>query len=31
MIEKFADGFTNNAEYFLIADLIIAVFMYWRY
>ena len=31
MIEKFADGFTNNAEYFLIADLLVALVMYWRW
>ena len=31
MIEKFADSFTENAGKLLLADLIIAVIMFWRW
>lgn len=31
MIEKICDNFTENAEYFLIADLLVALVMFWRW
>ncbi len=31
MVEKIADKFTNNAEYLLAIDLLVAFMMYLKY
>ena len=31
MVEKIADKFTDNAEYFLAADLLVAFVMYLKW